>query len=61
MWDKDVPRFMKLGMQTGGVFQIAKPFFNRRPKHHNTTRPQVAGRGEGLQIRMVAGNVLNKQ
>jgi hypothetical protein len=31
------------------------------PCHHGTARPQVADGGEGLQIRRVAANILNKQ
>jgi hypothetical protein len=31
------------------------------PCHHVVRRPQVADGGEGLQIRSVAANILNKQ
>jgi hypothetical protein len=31
------------------------------PYHHGTARPQVADGGDGLQIRSVAANILNKQ
>jgi hypothetical protein len=31
------------------------------PCHHSMARPQVVDRGDGLQIRMVAVNILNKQ
>jgi hypothetical protein len=31
------------------------------PCHHGMARPQVADGGEGLQIRRVAANILNKQ
>jgi hypothetical protein len=29
--------------------------------HHGMARPRVADRGDGLQIRRVAANILNKQ
>jgi hypothetical protein len=31
------------------------------PFHHGMARPQVADGGDGLQIRRVAANILNKQ
>jgi hypothetical protein len=31
------------------------------PRHHGMARPPVADGGEGLQIRRVAANILNKQ
>jgi len=31
------------------------------PSHHGTERPLVADGGNGLQIRKVAANILNKQ
>jgi hypothetical protein len=31
------------------------------PCHHGMARPQVADRGEGLQIWRTAANILNKQ
>jgi hypothetical protein len=31
------------------------------PCHHGVARPQVADRGDGLQIWRVAANILNKQ
>ena len=31
------------------------------PYHHGMARPQVADRGDGLQIWRVAANILNKQ
>jgi hypothetical protein len=31
------------------------------PCHHATVRPQVAGGGDGLQIRRLAANILNEQ
>jgi hypothetical protein len=30
-------------------------------RHHNMTCPQVFGGGDGLQIRKIAANILNKQ
>jgi hypothetical protein len=31
------------------------------PTHHSTVRPPVEDGGDGLQIRMVAANILDKQ
>jgi hypothetical protein len=31
------------------------------PFHHGTARPQVADGGDGLEVRRVAANILNKQ
>jgi hypothetical protein len=48
----------------GDIFLKKKIFlFHVRwvPCHHDIVRPQVADGGDGLQIRRVAANILNKQ
>jgi hypothetical protein len=44
-----------------GIFKVATIAFHVKwvPCHHSTVRPQVVDGGEGLQIWMVAANILN--